>query len=125
MARPNSIADVTDRYNEVATFDLTSINTSPILLKAYIAFVESAQRQNGIAKRSKYNAASISVAMPKDKEELAAQLEYDQQRWDNRKSYYDKAIAGEEMHGYQFDIAKEFAMNEGLEFDVVHVDIDA
>ena len=63
--------------------------------------------------------------MPKDKEELAAQLEYDQQRWDNRKSYYDKAIAGEEMHGYQLILQRNLQMNEGLEFDVVHVDIDA
>ena len=123
MSRPESIADVTDRYNEVATFDLTSINTSPILLKAYIAFVESAQKQNGVAKRSKYNSAQISVCMPKDKEELATQLEYDQQRWDNRKAYYDMAIAGQEMRSYQFDIAKEFAENEGLEFDAVHLEV--
>lgn len=39
MARPNSIADVTDRTNLVATFHTEFINTSPIMLKHYAAFI--------------------------------------------------------------------------------------
>ena len=122
MARPNSIADVKARYNDIATFNLSEINTSPLLLKAYISFIETAQKQNGVAKRNKWNAAQIEVSMPKDKEQLETQLRYDQDSWDSQKGYYDMAIAGEELKDYQFNSAKAFAEKEGLEFDVVRID---
>ena len=61
MARPNSIADVTDRTNLVATFHTEFINTSPIMLKHYAAFIETAQKFNGQVKPNKWNKAQIEV----------------------------------------------------------------
>lgn len=112
MARPNSIADVNDRFNQIATFNLSDINTSPLLLKAYIAFIETAQKQHGIAKRNKWNSAQIEVSMPKDKDELEYQLQIEQANWDSNKRYYDKAINGDELEDYQFNAARSFAEKE-------------
>ena len=91
-------------------------------MKAYISFIETAQKQNGVAKRNKWNAAQIEVSMPKDKEQLETQLRYDQDSWDSQKGYYDMVIAGEELNDYQVKAANAFAEKEGLEFDVVRID---
>ena len=55
--------------------------------------------------------------MPKDKDELADELEREQMTWDSYKRYYDDALNGEPMHKYKFNTAKDFAKEEGLEFD--------
>ena len=50
------------------------------------------------------------LQMPKDKEELAAQLEYDQQRWDNQVITI-RLLPVRKCTVTNSDIAKEFAMN--------------
>lgn len=124
MARPNSIADVTDRTNLVATFHTEFINTSPIMLKHYAAFIETAQKFNGQVKPNKWNKAQIEVFLPKSKEELEMQLIADQNSWDYRKEEYDKAVnrdsVSDEFDEYKQNRIKEFAKQNGFPnpFDV-------
>lgn len=123
MARPNSIADVTDRTNLVATFH-TEFITTRLIYFAYAAFIETAQKFNGQVKPNKWNKAQIEVFLPKSKEELEMQLIADQNSWDYRKEEYDKAVnrdpVSDEFDEYKQNRIKEFAKQNGFPnpFDV-------
>lgn len=113
MARPMNIAEVTERYNVIATVDFDELATKPGLLKAYTALVEAAEKLGGGAVK-KYS-HSIDVRIVKSIEQIKDQLASDQSSWDYKMESYRKANRGEYIESYRRSGINEFAQAEGLD----------
>jgi hypothetical protein len=112
MARPNNIAQVTERYISIATVELDELATKPALMKAYVALVEAAEKAGGMA--TKRWGTSVEVKIAKSIEQIKDQLDSDQRSWDSKMESYKKAARGEFVERYMRSTVKEFAEAEGL-----------
>lgn len=112
MSRPETTADVEDRSETVATFDVSKFLNAPALLKTYTAFIEAVEKVGGTVE-TKY-ASNVEASIPKTKAQLEERLKSDQYTWDSNQASYEKVLRGEVIKSYQEYSVKAHAEREGL-----------
>jgi hypothetical protein len=122
MSRPETTADVTEKFIRFATFDVDKVIAKPKLLKAYTALIEAVQAEGGEVNVT--YSSNVEISLKRNQKQLLEQLHSDQYRWDDNKKNYELAIAGEEVPNYRRSSIQEWAKNEGLP-DPLRVDEDA
>lgn len=115
MARPETIADVKDRIEEVGAVDVGNFITSPNVLKAWAAFAETVTKAGGEIRRHSYEKGKAELWMPRDEKQLRDQLRTEQYTWDQNQKVYDICIINHTPpENWQKDSIKAWALAEGL-----------
>ena len=120
MARPETIADVKDRFIRMGSIEFGKISMTPELLKPYTAFLEAVKKMGG---HMEENYSGIEMFLPRTKKQLEDQLRSERYSWDNNEKYYKKALKADEsdpVEEWRRDGIREWATEEGLPnpFDV-------
>lgn len=109
--KPQNVNQVKNRTIQIATFETAELTALPALMKVYVALVEAVQKMGGEVKK---NYSSVQVFIPKNREQLADQLESEQREWDRKEELYKTVQNGEAIKSYQEYGLKEWAETEGL-----------
>jgi len=111
MARPATIADVTNTTIEIATVHMDHFSNDPARIKAYSDFV-NALAKVGATMDASYS--TVRVRLPKNKTQLEDQLKMDQSAWDRNKAGYEDALRGEMIENWRRHSIRDWAESEGL-----------
>lgn len=117
MSRPETIKDVKERMIRVATFDVARLMINPPLIKAYVAFIEAVEKQNGEV--DVQYGTNVEVKVRRTDSELHDQLKSEQYQWDDNQKLYNRAVYRhhpdvDPPKEYQKDRVQEWAREEGL-----------
>jgi hypothetical protein len=123
MARPQTTRDIEIKDVDFGVIYFGQIATMPALLKGYSVFLEAVEK-SGARVEQRYDGAHF-YRHP-TQAEMQDQLRAAQERWDEGKKYYETiAAVGETEYPYQFNQAKSWAEQEGLQFPPDHDPITA
>jgi hypothetical protein len=119
MARPESIKDIPleERNEQIGSFNVGKLSTSPTLLKHYATFVEQIEKAGGHIVPNKWNSSEVDIFIPKTSHLLDYRLSDMQQSWDHSKKMYDKAVLRDgigDMSEWDRDRIVKFAEAEQL-----------
>lgn len=112
MSRPETIADVTDRFIRFANIEVDKFINNPKLLKAYTTLIEQVTYFAGEVNTT--YGTNVELTLPRTTKQLEEQLRSDQYSWDDKRTNYLKMLDGEEVAEWRHSSLKEWAKAEGL-----------